>query len=105
MKKFRIIAAFFLFLWLTLALAIGIFGWVLTEATMVKLNMPPLTGLGKYSESSWLEIYAADNTLMYRKNYSYGGRLSKEDNLTLAGQIIELARAEAEDYPFWERLF
>ncbi|MDR0454892.1 MAG: transglycosylase domain-containing protein [Deferribacteraceae bacterium] len=105
MKKFRIIAVFFLFLWLTAALFLGLSGWMLTEASMIKLNVPHLTGLGKYSESTRLEIYTADNTLMYRKNFSYGGRLSKEDDLTLAGQIIELARAETEEIPFWERAF
>ncbi len=105
MSRLRVTVVFFLSLWSAGALLLGLFGGVLTEATLIKLNVPAVTGLGKYSESSRLEIFAADNSLMYRKDHSYGGRLSEEDNLTLAGQIIELVRAGEDPRPYWENLF
>ena len=105
MRVFRVIAAFFIFLLLTAALLAGLAGGLLTEISMIRLHVPAVTGLGIYSESSRLEIYAADSTLMYRKDFKYGGRLTETDNLTLAGYMIELARSERRERPFWEKAF
>ncbi|MDR2885000.1 MAG: transglycosylase domain-containing protein [Deferribacteraceae bacterium] len=105
MKILRNIIVFFIAIWSLGALALAVMIILWTEAGMVRLNVPEVNGLGVYADSIKLDMYDKHDNLIFRKNYFYGGRITPTDNLTLAGNIIELVRADSPPLQWWERIF
>ncbi len=104
----RNILAGFIMLWLVCCLAMGALGMVWTEATLVRLNMPRVSGLGEYADSVSLEISAADGSTMYLHNYRYGGRMPVSyDPADIAFLMERMREAHPSDTTkhWWGRLF
>ncbi|MDR2870588.1 MAG: transglycosylase domain-containing protein [Deferribacteraceae bacterium] len=108
MKRARFCVFVLLALSSFLALAFGFVMLLWTQATLIKLHIPAFTGLESYRESTSLEIYAADGTRMYRRDYHFGGRLGKDINLDLPIYLLNELRAEQipykERFAWWQRL-
>ena len=109
MKVLRYIAAVFVAFWCIAALCYAFMAMVWSEATLTRLNMPQVSGLGSYADSVKLEVFAADGSIMYRKHYSYGGRLELEDDIDIPIHLLNSMREDYESsdesrFTFWQRL-